>query len=93
MTKKGYQCEIVVGIPYYFWRLAGWAREIHVWLIVKKEGKKFWVEATLKEIVGEDYYQNRGYFIQISLGSLKNAKRISKILSKFRLCHKDDFEY
>ncbi len=93
LTEKGYQCEIVVGIPYYFWRLAGWARGIHVWLIVKKEGKKFLVEATFKEVVCEDFYQNKGYFIQISFKSLKTAKKISKILSKFGLCHEDEFEY
>ncbi|MDP3051910.1 MAG: hypothetical protein Q8N42_00185 [bacterium] len=93
LTEKGYQCEIVVGIPYYFWRLAGWVCDIHVWLIVKKDGKKFWVDPTFKEVVCEDFYQNEGYFVQITLGSLKNAKKISKILSKFGLCHEDEFEY
>ncbi len=67
LSLKGYKCEIFIGWrPWWRW---------HSWLIAEKDGKKFWIEVTLKEIVSADYY--REYLI-VYRGSLSAIKKLSK---------------
>jgi hypothetical protein len=83
LTEKGYKCKIIFGInPSSLFVAYGW----HVWLIAEKNGKKFWIEPIWKSIVSPDNFKN--YTIKICLGSLKRAKRLSRIIG---LSHEWDY--
>lgn len=83
LTMDGYKCEIIFGINFSsIFTSSGW----HVWLIAEKTGKRFWVESVTKQIVSPDAFKH--YIIQIRLGSLKQAKRLSRIIG---LSHQWDY--
>lgn len=72
---EGYKSNIIFGInPSSLSLPEGW----HAWLIASKNGKKFWIEPTVKGVVTPDNY--RRYAVKIRLGSLKRAKRITRII-------------
>lgn len=75
LTAKGYECNIVLGInPSLLFYGRGW----HVWLIAEKNGKKFWIESVIKKIVSFDDFEH--YTVKINLGSLKRAKKLSRLI-------------
>lgn len=69
-SKKGLKCEIMVGWqPPWHW---------HSWLIVKKNGKEFWIESTTKQIRYPCCYEN--YILKFSFRSLKFLRFFSKVI-------------
>ncbi len=75
LTAEKYKCKIIFGISLSsIFTASGW----HVWLIAEKNGKKFWVESTTKQIVFPDAFKY--YDVKICLGSLKQAKKLSRLI-------------
>jgi len=66
LTKKGYKCKIMFGSTL----LAG--DKNHVWLVVEKNRKIFFVESTLKKIIHPYYLKI--YILRIEFDSLEEAK-------------------
>ncbi len=64
LTTKGYRCEIMMGAV-SIWKIGGG----HAWLIAEKEGKKFWIEPTMRKIVQPDFYDE--FPVRICVYSLK----------------------
>lgn len=73
LEKKGYDCEIVSGL-----KLEKDDIDLHAWLIARKDGKIFLIEATTKRIVSCHYYKN--YLILLRCRSLKFLKFLSSII-------------
>lgn len=69
-TKKGFKCEIMIGWqPPWSW---------HTWLIVKKNGKEFWIESTSKSIKYPCCYEE--YLVKFRSRSLKFLQFFSGII-------------
>ena len=73
LTARNYKCVIILGTN-SLWRLifGGELGRGHAWIIAKKNGKKFWVEATSRSIAPSDWYDE--YFWQLHFNSLKELK-------------------
>ena len=73
LSQKGYKCKIMVGWkPLWRW---------HSWLIAEKNGKKFWIESTKKEIVCTHSFAE---YLIVYAGSLEIIKKISIITGSSR---------
>ncbi len=65
LTAHGYNCTIVIG-AWFEWR---WFPVIfHAWIIVEKDGKKMWIDATLKQVAYQEYFND--YFVLAHFKSL-----------------------
>ncbi len=65
LTAHGYNCTIAIGL-WFEWRWFPFT--FHAWIIVEKEGKKMWVEASEKEVFYQGYF--RDYFVLTHFKSL-----------------------
>ena len=74
LESKGYRCTIVIGA----WFERKWFPVVfHTWLIVEKDGKKLWVEASRKEVVYQGYF--RDYFVLAHFKSLLMLRIIATL--------------
>lgn len=76
LSSHGYQSKIMTGMGLEISKNSIFV--FHAWLIVEKNGVKFWIESWNKEIVPPAYFNK--YFLRLSFNSIEDAKEWSDFL-------------
>jgi len=69
LSDKGYKCTLVVGARFDM---------VHVWLIARKNKKKFFIQAVDKKIGDASDFSS--YFLRLHFNSLKTARFFSELI-------------